>query len=180
MEQAGLTYVHRNTIYKTLKEKGLIRHRCKKRPKLNAGHAALRLRFAREYRNFNWRRHTVKFSNECLVKRGCGKDTEWCFCFLDKKWNKEMFQEKDKPKGLTQMVWACFWVTPNSRVSRSPLIIMERDPNAKRNGYTSSLYTETLERGLLSHYRPRQIFQQDNVLIHNANYIKEWLEKHGV
>lgn len=146
MEQAGLTYVHRNTIYKTLKEKGLIRHRCKKRPKLNAGHAALRLRFAREY-----------------LKRGCGKDTEWCFCFLDKKWNKEMFQEKDKPKGLTQMVWACFWVTPNSR-----------------NGYTSSLYTETLERGLLSHYRPRQIFQQDNVLIHNANYIKEWLEKHGV
>ena len=76
MEQAGLTHVYRNTIYKTLKEKGLIRYRCKKRPKLNAGHAALRLKFVKEYRKFDWRRHTVKFSNECLVERGCGKDVE--------------------------------------------------------------------------------------------------------
>jgi hypothetical protein len=78
------------------------------------------------------------------------------------------------------MVWAYFWVTLNSRVGRSPLIIIERDSNAKRNGYTSSLYIETLERGLLSYYRPGQIFQQDNALIYNANYTKEWLEKHGV
>ena len=71
-------------------------------------------------------------------------------------------------------------MTPNGRVGRSPFIIMERDPNAKQNGYTSFLYTETLERGLLSYYRPRQIFQQNNALIYNANYTKEWLEKHGV
>jgi hypothetical protein len=86
MEQAGLTYIHCNIIYKILKKKGLIRHRCKKkRPKLNAGYASLRLKFAKEYRKFNWRRYTVKFSDECLVERGCGKDAEWCFRFLDKK-----------------------------------------------------------------------------------------------
>ena len=68
MEQASLTYIYRNTIYKTLKEKGLIRHRYKKKPKLNTKYTALRLRFAKEYHNFNWRRYTVKFSNKCLVK----------------------------------------------------------------------------------------------------------------
>ena len=68
MEQAGLTYVYYNTIYKTLKEKGLIRYYYKKKPKLNAGHAALRFRFTREYRNFNWRRYTIKFSNKYSVK----------------------------------------------------------------------------------------------------------------
>jgi hypothetical protein len=68
MEQAGLTHVYCNTIYKTLKEKGLIKYRCKKRPKLNAGHAALKLRFAKEYYNFNWRRHTVKFSDKYSVE----------------------------------------------------------------------------------------------------------------
>ena len=78
------------------------------------------------------------------------------------------------------MVWAYFQVTLNSRVGRSPLIIIERDSNIKRNRYTSSLYIETLERGLLSYYRPRQIFQQDNALIYNTNHIKEQLEKHGV
>jgi len=43
------------------------------------------------------------------------------------------------------MVWAYFWVTPNGKVGRSPLIIIEQDSDAKRNGYTSSSYTETLE-----------------------------------
>jgi len=76
MEQASLTHIHRNTIYKTLKEKGLIRYRYKKRPKLNAGHAALRLKFTKEYRKFNWRRHTIKFSNKCSIKQSCGKNTK--------------------------------------------------------------------------------------------------------
>jgi len=68
MEQASLTHVHYNIIYKTLKKKGLIRHCYKKRPKLNAGHAALRLKFTKEYRKFNWWWYTVKFSNKCLVE----------------------------------------------------------------------------------------------------------------
>ncbi|OCK90310.1 uncharacterized protein K441DRAFT_580150, partial [Cenococcum geophilum 1.58] len=55
-----------------LKEKGLTNYRCKKRPKFSVGYTALRLRFLREYRHFNWECRTVKFSNKCLVERGSG------------------------------------------------------------------------------------------------------------
>ena len=66
--EAEVEHVSKATIYRLLKKKGLMNHRCKKRPKFSAGHAALRLRFSREYRYFNWERRTVKFSNECLVE----------------------------------------------------------------------------------------------------------------
>ena len=78
------------------------------------------------------------------------------------------------------MVWGCFWVTPNRRVGRSPLIIMERDPDTQRQGYSLKLYTKTLEKGLLPSYLPRQIFQQDNAPIHNAQYTKNWIKSHGI
>lgn len=69
-----------------------------------------------------------------------------------------MIEEKEKDKGLSQMVWGCFWVTPDRKVGRSELVIMERDPTAKRNGYSSESYIRTLEKGLLPHYRPGQIY----------------------
>ena len=78
------------------------------------------------------------------------------------------------------MVWGVIWLTPNSRVERSPLIIMERDPDAAKNGYSASSYTETLTHGLLPQYHPGQIFMQDNAPIHNAKYTKEFLEKHDI
>jgi hypothetical protein len=83
------------------------------------------------------------------VERGLGQNAKWCFRYPNEKWNKEMIQEKDMSKGLRQMVWGAIWLTPNSRVGRSPLIIMERDPNAAKNGYSASLYIETLTYGLL-------------------------------
>ena len=91
-----------------------------------------------------------------------------------------MIQEKDTSKGLRQMVWGAIWLTPNGRVGRSPLIIIERDPDAAKNRYSASSYTETLTRGLLSQYRPGQIFMQDNAPIHNAKYTKDFLEKYGI
>ena len=60
-----------------------------------------------------------------------------------------MIQEKDTLKGLRQMVWGAIWLTPNGRVGRSPLIIIERDPDAAKNGYSASSYIETLTHGLL-------------------------------
>ena len=91
-----------------------------------------------------------------------------------------MIQEKDTSKGLRQMVWGAIWLGPNSRVGRSPLIIMERDPDAAKKGYSASSYTKTLTHGLLPQYRPGQIFMQDNIPIYNANYTKDFLERHGI
>jgi len=57
---------------------------------------------------------------------------------------------------------------------------MERDFKSKKIGYLGISYTNTLEEGLLPQYLPSHIFVQDNALIHNSNYSKEWLEKHGI
>jgi len=90
MEEAGLLYILKSTCYCRLKDEGLIKYRCKKRPKLTWGHALLRLKFAREYRHFNFKRRTIKFSDECTIERGQGQDAEWCFRFPEEKWKKEM------------------------------------------------------------------------------------------
>jgi transposase len=57
---------------------------------------------------------------------------------------------------------------------------MERDPLAKRNGYTAQSYCDTLEEGLLPQYLPGQIFMQDNTPIHKAILMREFLMDHGI
>ncbi|OCK73154.1 hypothetical protein K432DRAFT_313566, partial [Lepidopterella palustris CBS 459.81] len=93
-EKAGLLeHPHppsRSTMYRSLKKDGLTNHRCKKRPKMNAGHAKHRLKFCRQHRHFNWKRRTVKFSDECSVELGSGANAEWCFRYPEEKWNPNM------------------------------------------------------------------------------------------
>jgi transposase len=91
-----------------------------------------------------------------------------------------MIVEKETSKKMSQMVWGAIWVTPNGRVGRSPLIIMERDFESKKNGYSGRSYTQTLEEGLLPQYLPGHIFMHDNAPIHNSNWTKEWLETYGI
>ena len=173
-------HVSRATFYRLLKKHGITKYRAKRRPKLNRKSARIRLNFCREHRNFNFRRRTVKFSDECSVQRGSDAQAEWVFRRPDQKWDYEMIQEKENNEGMSQMVWGCIWVTSNGRVGRSELIIMERDSQAARQGYTAQSYIDTLEKGLLPHYRPGQVFVQDNAPIHKAEVTREWLESHGI
>jgi hypothetical protein len=48
-----------------------------------------------------------------------------------------------------QMVWASVWLDERGRPRRSPLVIMERDHDAPRHGYSSQSYIEALRKGLL-------------------------------
>jgi hypothetical protein len=57
---------------------------------------------------------------------------------------------------------------------------MERDPNTKRNGYSSWSYQKVLKDGLLPYYEPGDIFQQDNAKIHMSNATKKWFESKGI
>jgi transposase len=170
----------KRTIARALSIAGLRKRKCAKRPKLTAIHALMRKRFAWQYRNFNWETTCVKFTDECSVQRGTGADAEWCFRYPGEKYNPKMITEKEKSNKMSQMVWGAIWVTPNGRVGRSPLIIMERDFASKKHGYSGRSYTNTLEEGLLPQYRPGQIFMQDNAPIHTSKHTKEWLETHGI
>jgi hypothetical protein len=71
-----------STLYCALKIKGLINFRCKKRPKLDRGHAAKHLKFAREYKHFACGQRTLRFSVEYSIQKGSGANQEWCFRFL--------------------------------------------------------------------------------------------------
>jgi hypothetical protein len=52
-----------------------------------------------------------------------------------------------------QMVWASIWLDERGQARRSNLVIMARNPNAKRRGYSAKSYIEALIKGLLPHYR---------------------------
>jgi transposase len=57
---------------------------------------------------------------------------------------------------------------------------MERDPNAKKRGYSAKSYMETLTKGLLPHYRRTQLFMQDNAGIHRSNAVKAFHLEHRI
>ena len=69
-----------------------------------------------------------------------------------------------------QMVWASIWLDERGKPRRSPLVIMERDPTAKKNGYSAKSYIKALKKGLLPHWRRTQLFMQDNASIHRAKH----------
>jgi transposase len=79
-----------------------------------------------------------------------------------------------------QMVWGAIWLDERGRPRRSPLVIMERDPNAPRGGYSSQSYINTLREGLLPHYRPSQLFMHDNARIHTSRAVRSFLRDHHI
>jgi transposase len=170
----------RSTLYRVLKRRGLTNHRCKVRPKLTRVHAAQRFKFCREYRHFAWGRRTLKFSDECSLQKGSGHNTEWCFRFSWEKWKKEMVTEVGTSRKPAQMVWASVWLDERGQARRSKLVIMDRDPDAKRQGYSSQSYMQALTKGLLPYWRRSQLFMQDNAPIHKSRVVRAFLDEHHI
>jgi transposase len=169
-----------STTYRYLKQRGLTNCRCKKRPKLNRGHALKRLQFAREYRSFPWHRRPLKFSDECSVEKGSGHNQEWCFRFPWEKWDVRMIQAVHCHQRPRQMVWGSIWLDTRGYPRRSKLVIMERDPDAKRGGYSSNSYIKALREGLLPRWRQGQLFMQDNASIHTSGKSIRWMAARGI
>ena len=65
-------------------------------------------------------------------------------------------------------------------MTRSPLVVMKRDPTAKKNGYTAWSYVEAINEGLLPIYRRSLKYKQDNASIHKAGFVDIWLRDHFI
>jgi len=91
-----------------------------------------------------------------------------------------MVEEKSTGRPPQQMVWGQIWIDARGRVRRGPLVIMERDPDAPRNGYTSWSYRRALQQGLLRNYTEGDLFLQDNAPVHKAIATAEFLQEHGI
>jgi hypothetical protein len=151
--------------------------RAKRRPKLTQAHADVRLAWAQAHLDSelaDWMR--VMWSDECSVERGKGKRPVWVFRTPCQKWDKEMIDPYPSGKDASVMVWAGF----SGEKGRSKLIIMERDTQARRGGYSARSYITALEEGLVDYYEEGIIFMQDNAGIHTAHITRAWLTEHNV
>jgi transposase len=79
-----------------------------------------------------------------------------------------------------QMVWASVWLDERGHPRKSNLVIMNRDQQAKKTGYSSKSYMEALTKGLLPHYRRFQLFMQDNAGIHTSHAVRAFLLHHHI
>ena len=161
------------TIARALASTNYSKYRAARRPKINATTAKLRREWALQWASFDWDRTTLKFSDECSIARGSGRNPCWVWRLPANKWRHEMVEEKETSQQPARMVWASIWMTPGGKIGRSPLVIMTRDASAKRNGYTSLSYTRALEEGLRDYYRLGELFMQDNAPIHTTHHLRE-------
>ena len=119
------------------------------------------------------------WSDECSAERGAGGAQEWAFTTPAQKWQKEMVQTYKKGKDISVMVWAAIWWW-NGKVHKSDLVILERDWESKKHGYTATSYINVLEDQLKRIWEPGMVFMQDNAPIYTAYATKKWFEENAI
>jgi len=80
-----------------------------------------------------------------------------------------------KGKDISIMIWGAIYLG-----GRSDLFLMERDPESKRQGYSTNSYLAILEDQIPRIWQPSLIFVQDNAPIHTAGKVKKWFENKGI
>ncbi|KAL2137826.1 hypothetical protein VTI28DRAFT_8170 [Corynascus sepedonium] len=89
------------------------------------------------------------YSDESSVQTAPNTPNGWVFRTPKRKYDKDLANIQAHVKAeITVMVWGCIW-----KGGRSPLVVMERDPESKRNRYSAKSYIWALEEGLRPHYR---------------------------
>jgi transposase len=80
-----------------------------------------------------------------------------------------------KSKDISVMIWGAIHGN-----GRSDVVIMERDPDANKSGYTANSYLLVLNDQLPRTWQPGMTFMQDNASIYTAKKIKEWFTQQAI
>ena len=115
------------------------------------------------------------WSDECSAEREQGKLIEWVFGDRKDKWKPSHVTTYKKGKDLRVMVWAAFWGNGN----RTPLYIIDRDFESKKEGFTTNSYIEVLD-AHAQYMSDNTCFMQDNASIHTAQKVKDWFKEQKV
>ena len=169
-------HVSLSTIDRVLREEGIRKWLSTKRAKLTPKHVKKRLNWAIKYCNWtveDW--EGVIWSDECAVERGRNSRRKWVFRRRDEKWLPECVQPITKGKGISLMVWGCFW--GRNRGTFVPLIVQSVDSWVYL-GLLETCVVSILERVRDTLGDP--VFQQDNAKIHTAGIISEWIDANGI
>ena len=87
-----------------------------------------------------------------------------------------MIEETPKGKGVSIMVWAAF----AGAGAKSDLIILDRDFESKKHGYSANSYIKVLEEAIPTVWEPEFTFMQDNAPIHKAKKTTKWFLDQGI
>jgi len=161
-----------STIRRRLQEVHIRKWRAAKRPRLNKGHVAKRLQWAKEHRHWSvedWEK--IGWSDECSVEKHADPRQVWVFRRPGEheKFKPQNVLCKDKSGTVSLMVWGCF-----AGPHQGPLVSF-------RGVNTAVTYVAALQENLLPfietmplHIKHDFIFQQDNATIHTARITKAW------
>jgi transposase len=167
----------KRTLQRVLRKHNITKWRAAKRPKLTPEHARARLKFARRYIKLGWWKwKKVIFSDEYSVERGAGKKRVWVFRTPQQRYDPDKIELYYKGKDKSIMVLAAF----SGYSERADLVVMERDPDAPRGGYSARSYISALEPIFDQIWEPGMLFMHDNAGIYSARLTQEWLRNRGV
>ena len=80
-----------------------------------------------------------------------------------------------KGKDISVMIWGAIYGD-----GHSDIVIMDRDPDSEKSGYTANSYLTVLREQLPRTWQPGMTFMQDNASIHTAAKVKKWLEDESI
>jgi DDE superfamily endonuclease len=86
-----------------------------------------------------------------------------------------MVQTYRKSTDISIMVWGAIWLG-----GRSDLVLMERDEESERGGYSANSYLKILDEEMPKCFEPGRVFMQDNASIHTAKKVAQWFEDNGI
>ncbi len=137
--ETGLT-VSKSTLYRMFKDEGISNWLVKKRPLITPEVAVKRLQWAKKYRNWTWDEwRKIIWSDECSLERGKGGRRVWVFRTPYEKYQKDLICPYKKDKDISVMIWGAIHGD-----GRSDVVIMERDPDSEKSGYSANSYLTVL------------------------------------
>jgi DDE superfamily endonuclease len=80
-----------------------------------------------------------------------------------------------KGKDISVIIWGAIYGD-----GRSDIVIMDRDPDSKKLGYSANSYLIVLNDQLPRTWQPGMIFMQNNASIHTVKKIKKWFEDKSI
>jgi len=97
-------------VDRVLREANMKKWIAKSRPQLKPQHVTKRLNWALAHRDWTCEDFEgVIWSDECSVEKSKDQRQQWVFRKPGEKWLNDCVHPKEKNKGISLMVWGCFW-----------------------------------------------------------------------
>ena len=115
------------------------------------------------------------FTDETTVQNKSSNPNRYIFRHPHEKYNQDLVNRTDHVKPtLSDMYWAGIRLDDHTN-----LVLMERDSNSPRQGYSNVSYRKALDEGFLPLHHRDNIYQHDNSRVHTAKESTAWFLRHA-